>query len=50
MTCVRDNMFLELVIIYYNIYDMYISMCVCVSAVIVFMYLFCLFIIYVCMH
>ena len=35
MTCVRDNMFLELVIICYNIYiyicDMYISMCVCLQ-------------------
>ena len=51
MTCVRDNMFLELVIICYNIYIYmwYVYKYVCVSAVIVFMmYLFCLFIIYVC--
>ena len=48
MTCVRDNMFLELVIIYYNIYDMYISMCVCVCCYCI--YVSILFIYYICMY
>lgn len=49
MTCVHDNMFLELVISYnIYIYDMYIGMCVCVCNYCI--YVSILFIYHRCMY